>query len=509
MISIVYSTREHKPDFQKQIKENIGVKDFEIIEFINNGDKSLTQIYNEGLNKSKNNIVIFCHDDIIFDTNNWGRKLLKHFDRNPEYGILGIAGTTDLIDGRWWTIKDSMTGIVNHKHDNKKWTNKYSEEQNEKIKDVIVVDGLFFVVQKDKLKHNFDEDFKGFHFYDISFCFPNYLSGVKIAVITNIRITHLSIGMTNQEWEDNKKIFEEKYKNNLPIRLTNNKTFEEKLIFDKSTVGVGMVTYNAEHRIKQSAFTIPKWIENFVIVNDGTPYDKDSYPEHATIIQHQKNECVGKSKSDAIKWLMDKGCEHIFIIEDDILIKNENVFEEYIKHSLISGIKHLNFALHGPANKKGFGGFSTLEERAKLNDSGEPNPRMVVDYEMDIKIALYPNCVGAFSYYHKKVIDKVGLFDPVFKNAWEHVDHTYETHKKGFHPSFWYFADISNSSEYLTDIVGSIENSTIARSEQWNKNFKIGSEHYRRKHGIYPTQTPLVDKDTVNNQLQILYNNRI
>ena len=46
----------------------------------------------------------------------------------------------------------------------------------------------------------------------------------------------------------------------------------------------------------------------------------------------------------------------------DYKIKDENVFKEYIKHSLISGIKHLNFALHGPANKKGSQGFKTLED---------------------------------------------------------------------------------------------------------------------------------------------------
>lgn len=508
MISVIYSTREHKPEFQKQIQDTIGIRDFEIIEFINNGEKSLTQVYNEGLEKSKNNIVVFTHDDILWDTNNWGKKLIKQFTKNPEYGIIGIAGTTDLLDGRWWTIKESMTGIVSHKQGDKKWTNKYSEEQNENIKDVVVIDGLFFGVQKDKLKNKFDEDFNGFHFYDLSFSFPNYLSGVKVGVITNIRVTHLSIGMTNQQWEDNKKIFEEKYKDKLPVRLTNNKTFEEKLIFDKSKVGIGMVTYNAEHRIKRSAFTVPEWVEHFVIVNDGTPYDKNSYPEHATIIQHEKNECVGKAKSNAIQWLMNRGCEHIFIMEDDILIKDENVFEQYIKHSLVTGVKHLNFALHGPANKKGSGGFSTLEERAKLDDGGEPNPRMVINYDNDVKLALYPNCVGAFSYYHRKVIDKVGLFDSHFKNAWEHVDHTFETHKKGFHPSFWYFADIWNSWDYLTDIPGSIQNSTIARSEEWNRNFKNGSEYYKRKHGFYPTQTPLVDQNVVNNQLQALYNSR-
>lgn len=508
MLSIVYSTREHNPKFQEHIKETIGLREIEILEFINNGEKSLTQVYNEGLDKAKYDKIIFCHDDLEFDTKNFGKKLLKHFTKNPEYGIIGIAGTTDLIDGRWWTIKESMSGIVNHRQGEKKWTSRYSEEQNETIKDVVVIDGLFFAVQRDKIRDRFDEEFKGFHFYDLSFSFPNYLSGVKVGLITNIRVTHLSIGMTNEQWEENKKVFEEKYKNNLPVRLSDNKTFEEKLNFEKSKVGIGMVTYNAEHRIKQSAFTVPNWLEHFVIVNDGTPYQEESYPKHATIIQHEKNECVGKSKSDAIKWLMDKGCEHIFIMEDDILIKDEKVFEEYIKHSLISGIKHLNFALHGPANKKGSQGFSTLEERAKLNDTGEPNPRMVVNYEDDVKIALYPNCVGAFSYYHKKVIDKVGLFDYHFKNAWEHVDHTFETHKNGFHPSFWYFADIWNSWDYLTDIPGSIENSTIARSEEWNKNFKNGSEHYKRKHGFYPTQTPLVDQKVVSNQLQTLYNLR-
>ena len=73
---------------------------------------------------------------------------------------------------------------------------------------------------------------------------------------------------------------------------------------------------------------------------------------------------------------------------------------------------------------------------------------------------------------------------------------------------FQHFADIWNSWDYLTDIPGSIQNSTIARSEEWNKNFKNGSEYYKRKHGFYPTQTPLVDQNVINNQLQALYNSR-
>ena len=513
MISIIYSTRKDKPEFIEKIKNTSGVHKIEIIQIINDGEMSLTEAYNKGLEESNNDIVVFCHDDIIFDTKNWGRKLTSIFKKNPEYGIIGIAGTTDLIDGRWWTLKESMNGIVSHQHEGKKWTNYYSKDQGNKITDMVVLDGLFLAVNKNKIKHNFDEDFHGFHFYDISFCLPNYLDGVKVGLTTQIRVTHLSIGETNKQWEGHKVRFEEKYKNNLPIRLTNNKTFEEKLEFDPKSIGFGMVTYNAEHRIKQSAFTVPDWVENFVIVNDGTPYNKDSYPKHAKIIQHEVNKSVGAAKTTAINYLLkNTDCEHIFIMEDDILIKDEKVFEEYIKHSLVSGIKHLNFALHGPANKKGSKGFTSLEDRE--DSGGEPNPRMLVPYkdsegdQTRLSIALYPNCVGAFSYYYRPVLEDIGGFDPNFKNAWEHVEHTYQTIKKGYHPAFWYFADIDKSWEYLTDIPNSIEESTIARTPTWNDNFRKGTMWYKKKHGVTPTETPLAPQEMVQKQLQAIYQNR-
>jgi glycosyltransferase involved in cell wall biosynthesis len=512
MISVIFSTRKDKPEFIDHIKKTSGAPDIDIIQIINDGEMSLTEAYNKGLGQAKYDIVVFCHDDIIFETRSWGRKTRDMFKKNPDYGIIGIAGTTDLVDGRWWTIKESMNGIVSHQHEGKKWTNRYSEDQGKKLKDVVVLDGLFFAVDKTKIKHKFDEEFHGFHFYDLSFCFPNYLDGVKIGLTTYIRVTHLSIGQTNAQWEGHKTRFEEKYKDKLPVRLTNNKTFEEKLKFDPSTIGFGMVTYNAEHRIRQSAFTVPDWVENFVIVNDGTPYPEDAYPEKAHIIQHETNKSVGAAKTTAIKYLMEQGCEHIFIMEDDILIKDENVFEAYIKHSLISGIKHLNFALHGPANKKGSRGFNTLDERKDVD--GEPNPRMIVPYSNgdedneNIRIALYPNCVGAFSYYYRPVLEDLGGFDPHFKNAWEHVEHTYQTIKKGYHPPFWYFADIDKSWEYLTDIPNSIEQSTIAHTDTWNENFRKGTSWYKKKHGMTPTETPLQPPQVVQQVLQGIYQNR-
>ena len=219
MITIGYSTREHNPKFIEYLKKSSGNKKIEVIEKINNGEKSLSQVYNEILEESKTDIVVLCHDDIYFDTTSWYYKIKSHFEES-DYGILGVAGTTEMPQtGRWWDSRRKMIGVVNHESGGKKWTSKYSDEFGKSIKQTILVDGLFIALSKSRIKNNFDEEFKGFHFYDIGFCFRNHLDGVKIGVITNVRITHKSIGQTNEQWEENRQFFVEKYNNNLPSKI--------------------------------------------------------------------------------------------------------------------------------------------------------------------------------------------------------------------------------------------------------------------------------------------------
>ena len=223
MITIGYSTKKEDPNFTEYIKKSCGVPKAEIIAFENPGTHSLTEAYNIILKQSTNEIVVFCHDDIYFEKNNWANKILKHFKRNPNYGILGVAGSTKLPkSGMWWEDRKRMRGIVNHEHEGKKWESKYSPNLGNKIDDVVLVDGLFFAIDKNKIYETFDETVKGFHMYDVNFCFRNYIKGVQIGVIYDIRITHKSIGMTNQQWDDNREEFSKKYNNQLPVKITPN-----------------------------------------------------------------------------------------------------------------------------------------------------------------------------------------------------------------------------------------------------------------------------------------------
>lgn len=230
-ITVGYSTRNHNPSFIEYLRKSSGFKKIEVVEKVNNGEKSLSQIYNEILNESKTDIVVLCHDDIYFDTPSWYHKIIKHFDKS-DYGILGVAGTSKMPkSGKWWEDRKKMYGIVNHEHNGKKWESKYSQSIGNNIKEVVVVDGLFLVIDKTKLKKPFDESVQGFHFYDIQFCFNNFLEGVKIGVIFNIRITHKSIGETNQQWEINRQIFEKKYENFLPVCLKKTENDKCKILY--------------------------------------------------------------------------------------------------------------------------------------------------------------------------------------------------------------------------------------------------------------------------------------
>jgi GT2 family glycosyltransferase len=218
MISVVYCTRENYPEHIEHIKKTSGIKNIEVLEYVNKGE-SLTKFYNKALKETTNDIVVFCHDDILLNTNNWGKKIVKHFSET-DYGILGVAGTTHMGDsGRWWDDNTKMMGQVRHTHEGRSWDSKYCSLFGDKVLESIVVDGLFFAIKKDRLTKTFDENFNGFHFYEIDFCFNNHLNGTKVGVISNIRVTHKSIGMTNDEWENNRLQFVNKYVKKLPYNI--------------------------------------------------------------------------------------------------------------------------------------------------------------------------------------------------------------------------------------------------------------------------------------------------
>jgi hypothetical protein len=217
-VSVVISTKKRDEEYVSHVRKFFSHPKTQIIIYENNGEMSLAQAYNKGLNDAENDIVVFMHDDLILETKSLTSKIIKLFEKNPEFGIIGVAGTDNLTCGTWWNNREDMYGVVGHINEGKRHVNKYSQRAyNEILKPVVIIDGLFMVVHKKRLKKGFNEEFKGFHFYDLPLCVENYLEGVKIGVTTKIGITHKSIGMTNKNWERNKLFFEALYEKHFPL----------------------------------------------------------------------------------------------------------------------------------------------------------------------------------------------------------------------------------------------------------------------------------------------------
>jgi GT2 family glycosyltransferase len=262
-------------------------------------------------------------------------------------------------------------------------------------------------------------------------------------------------------------------------------------------IGVGIITCNRPEYLRKlmnSLVPCEKDIDELVVVNDGSPITQFDLSQ-GTWIDNKENLGVAKSKNIAMQHLLDHACTHIFIIEDDVEILDRAVFQKYIEASKLTGILHFNFGPGTPFNRiQSING--DVHNRHLLDQNSKPNPRIIVDYN-NIQIALYTHIAGTFSYFHKAVLNKVGLIDEQFYNAWDHVEHTYRIIQKGYHPPFWWFADLSNSDQLLTIQSAALDNSAIAKSKEWYDNLRQGMEKYKRKHGWIPNQTPHTDQRDV------------
>jgi hypothetical protein len=121
----------------------------------------------------------------------------------------------------------------------------------------------------------------------------------------------------------------------------------------KEKIGVGITTCNRIDYFNQCFDSIDlSKIDYLVIVNDGKPFEFKSESEKVIFIQNEQNLGVGRTKNKIFKKLLELNCDHIFTLEDDCIIADNSVFEEYIKASKLTGLRHFNFGPGSPWNRK-------------------------------------------------------------------------------------------------------------------------------------------------------------
>lgn len=241
MISIIICSRDDH--YFSQLEENI-VKTigcgYELIRIDNKENTyNIFQAYNEGVKKSKGEILCFCHEDILYHTKDWGIKVKEHF-KDENIGLIGIIGGTALpkVPAPWWNnellnvhlvnlIQHWRKGYVPEKHYRRAFENKeyvtrdLHSPNNINVESAVSVDGLWFCIRRELFEHiSFDEEtYPGFHCYDLDICLQA-LQYKKNAVVFDILIEHFSEGSINKEWFSASLAFNQKWENFLPVFST-------------------------------------------------------------------------------------------------------------------------------------------------------------------------------------------------------------------------------------------------------------------------------------------------
>jgi len=259
----------------------------------------------------------------------------------------------------------------------------------------------------------------------------------------------------------------------------------------KTKIGLGIITCDRPAGLQKALTHLP-WerLDRVVVVNDGAPVSSEIIREaghgRAELLQNKINLGVGKSKNRALRHLLQAGMDHLFLMEDDIFVKDGRVFEQYVEAARITGIQHLNFSQHGRNNK---------------GPQGKADPVTTVDYG-PLRIALHRHCVGAFCYYSRTCLEAVGLMDEDFYNGGEHLEHTYRILRAELHPPFWFFADVDRSEELLGDEPWSVSQSRIASRADQAELVRQSDALFQAKYGRPVGRIPVAGREVVMRALE-------
>ena len=232
MISVIISSRS--PHFYNallnNISETIGVE-YEIIKIENsNGRLSITKAYNQGAEKAKFSYLCFVHEDVLFKTQNWGRKIVTHFEEDESIGLIGVAGAVykSKMSSAWWQTEQGWDEIrrmnlIQHYKDNRPSKTLFVNPYNENRAPVVTLDGVLLITTKQVWQQNkFDDKLlQNFHGYDLDFCLQVFQSK-KVVVVYDVLIDHFSGGNSDGTWLTEIMKVHKKWKHVLPLSVQSN-----------------------------------------------------------------------------------------------------------------------------------------------------------------------------------------------------------------------------------------------------------------------------------------------
>lgn len=219
-------------------------------------------------------------------------------------------------------------------------------------------------------------------------------------------------------------------------------------------VGIGIPTFNRLESLKLTVKSVRAYadIEHdlCVVIDGSSDLTKDwLIDNHVDHIFHEQNRGVCVAKNEILQKF--RGYDYIFIIEDDVRLVKSGVFALYIRAIKVFHIQHWNFL--APWQRA----------ESKPNDTRD-----------GLTMMFSKRLGGALSVYTKKVIEKVGAFNPEFKGyGYGHCEYTLRAHRAGLTTAWNEFAHLVDAEDYVTVLPHGAVKSKEQREEEREANLRV------------------------------------
>lgn len=193
----------------------------------------------------------------------------------------------------------------------------------------------------------------------------------------------------------------------------------------KVKIGVAITTHNRYDVFKKTYKEWQRYLPKGAVLH--VIDDASEYKVPEATFRFDTNVGVAAAKTKSIELLMDEGCTHLALVDDDTYPISADWYKPY----LASKEHHLQYI---------FTKFSTPDGQGH-------NLKDCVEIYRDKDIVGYSHVRGCFLWYTRAAIEAVGGFDPRYRVMGEHQDHSNRVHNVGLNTMR--VMDVPNSNKLI------------------------------------------------------------
>ena len=213
----------------------------------------------------------------------------------------------------------------------------------------------------------------------------------------------------------------------------------------KGTVGLGLTTWKRPERFRACRASVLEHLspllDYVVCVQDGGEcYIRDS-PSWWRTIDHGQNQGWSVAKNTCLDRLVALGCDHVFMIEDDVIVTSPKAVTGYIDAHYAKGHHYMTAHPWGETTT------------AKVEEDGP--------------VTYWAYCGSWWTYMSRRGLEEAGGYNPVLGGIMGDIELPQRWQLRGLTSGWGRLPDATGSESWVEPHCLTVDQSTIATQDGW------------------------------------------